>query len=402
MSRRKVVIIGHGYTSRLGVIRSLGAVGCEITVIVQAFHGRLGRWLRFDGGTPIDCCSQYVDRVLWCPAESETAMVRLLLDQCTDPQQKVVIIPDSDFATVVIDRHAAELSAHFLFPQVPGCPGGVEHWMDKAAQKALAGEVGLPVAEAVALAARPDAALPAGIPYPCFVKPVETIRGGKTFRRCDDEAALRQALGEIAGHGAAQVLVERYMPIGTEYAVVGFSDGKGEVCIPAVIEFTEAGQRHFGIARTGRVLPPDGFSALLEQFGAFVRRTGFVGLFDIDFYESDGTLYFNELNLRFGGSGYAVTRMGVNLPALFVRTLCGDPTGEMDRVVRGTATFVNERMCIDDWSFYYLTEAECRDRIASADIRFVADADDPGPQRKLDRYIRQQRVKRWLRKCLKK
>ena len=88
--------------------------------------------------------------------------------------------------------------------------------------------------------------------------------------------------------------------------------------------------------------------------------------------------------------------------ALFVRTVCGDPTGEMDRVVRGSASFVNERMCIDDWSFYYLTEAECRERIASADIRFVADADDPGPQRKLDRYIRQQRVKRWLRKCLKK
>ena len=66
-----------------------------------------------------------------------------------------------------------------------------------------------------------------------------------------------------------------------------------------------------------------------------------------------------------------------------------------------SATFVNERMCIDDWSFYYLTEAECRARIASADIRFVADADDPGPQRKLDRYFRQQKIKRVLRKWLK-
>ena len=133
-----------------------------------------------------------------------------------------------------------------------------------------------------------------------------------------------------------------------------------------------------------------------------MRQTGFCGLFDIDFYASDGVMYFNELNLRFGGSGYAVTKMGVNLPALFVRTLCGEDTSGMPRKVSGAGTFVNERMCIDDWSFYYLTEAECRDRIAAADIRFVDDADDPGPQRKLDRYVRQQQLKRVLRKWLKK
>lgn len=397
----QVVIIGHGYTSRLSIIRSLGVIGCEITVVVQAFHSRLGRWLRFDGGTPVDCCSKYVRRVLWCPAESETEMVRLLLDKCTVPGQKVVLLPDSDFATAVVDRHAAELAPHFRFPNVGGTPGALEPWMDKSRQKALAQAVGLPVAAAVVVAAGEEGPLPADIPYPCFTKPVETIRGGKTFRRCDDEAALRQALAEIARHGGRQVLVEQYMSIGTEYAVLGFSDGQ-EVCIPAVIEFLEPGQRHFGIARTGRVLPPDAFAPLLAQFRDFVRRIGFSGLFDIDFYESGGVVYFSELNLRFGGSGYAVTRAGVNLPALYVRSVCGEDTAALPRTVTQPMTFVNERMCIDDWSFYYLTEAECRARIAAADIRFVADADDPGPQRKLDRYIRQQRLKRILRKWLKR
>ena len=401
MNRIPVVIIGHGYTSRLAVIRSLGAIGCRITVIVQAFHGRLGRWLRFDGGTPVDCCSKYVDRVLWCPAESESEMVRLLLEKCKDPQRKAVIIPDSDFAAAVIDRHATELSPYFLFPHVGDTPGGLERWMDKSAQKALAREVGLPVADSVVVPVSPQGfTLPEGIAYPCFTKPVQTIHGGKTLHRCDDAAALRRALAETAAHGASAVLVERFMPIGTEYAVLGCACGT-EVVIPGVIVFTENGRRHFGIARTGKVVPPDGFEDLLGRFREFVRRTGFTGLFDIDFYESGGTLYFSELNLRFGGSGYAVTRQGVNLPALFVRSVCGEDTSGMPRKVTAGATFVNERMCIDDWSFYYLTEAECRARIASADICFVADADDPGPQRKLDRYFRQQRIKRVLRKWLK-
>ncbi|MBR5099903.1 MAG: ATP-grasp domain-containing protein [Bacteroidales bacterium] len=403
MSRIPVVIIGHGYTSRLGIIRSLGVIGCEITVLVQAFHSRLGRWLRFDGGTPVDCCSKYVSRVLWCPAESEPEMLRILLEQCVVSGRKVVLIPDSDFSTAVISRHEAELAPYFLFPSIKNGSGTLESWMDKSLQKALARTVGLPVADArVIPAAAAAGPLPEGIVYPCFTKPVETIHGGKTFRRCDDAASLQRALAEIAAHGGTQVLVEEYKPIDTEYAVVGYSDGEGTVCIPAVIEFTEAGQRHFGIARTGKVLPPDAFAALLEQFATFVRKTGFAGLFDIDFYLSGGTLYFNELNLRFGGSGYAVTRMGVNLPALYVRSICGEDTSDMPRKVAGTGTFVNERMCIDDWSFYYLTEDEFRSRVAAADIRFVDDADDPGPQRKLDRYVRQQKMKRILRKWLKK
>ena len=41
--KQHVVIIGHGFTSRLALIRSLAELGCEITVVVTVLHGRLGR-----------------------------------------------------------------------------------------------------------------------------------------------------------------------------------------------------------------------------------------------------------------------------------------------------------------------------------------------------------------------
>ena len=56
--RQKVVIIGHGYTSRLGLIRSLADLDCEITVIAMVFNGWFGRLIRFEGGKPIDCRSK--------------------------------------------------------------------------------------------------------------------------------------------------------------------------------------------------------------------------------------------------------------------------------------------------------------------------------------------------------
>ena len=400
---RKVVVIGHGYTSRLGLIRSLGSIGCEITVIVMVFHNRIGRFLRFDGGKPVDCHSKYVSRVLYCHAKDEENLINLLLDKCTDTNQKVVIIPDSDFSASVIDNNQNRLKDYFLFPHINHTPGAVEHWMQKTTQKQLAREVGLNVADGkIVTVLNQKYEIPDGINYPCFTKPLLTINGGKSFlKRCNNESELRRVLDGVGLHYNADVLVEDFIPIDTEYAVVGFSDGK-DVIIPGVIEFIVNSQSHFGIAREGKIMPIDGFEEQLFLFKEYVRRIGFCGLFDIDFFRSNGKIVFGEMNLRFGGSGYAYTAMGVNLPVMFVKSVSGESIDRMKNEITGQAKYVNERMCVDDWSFYYLTEQQYKQIVNDADICFVYDKDDIGPQRKLNRYICQQRIKRKLRKWITK
>ena len=396
-----VVIIGHGFTSRLALIRSLAELGCEITVVVMVLHGRLGRLVHFEGGRPVDCCSKYVSRYLYCAGQDEEALIGLLLSKCVRSGQKTILVPDSDFSAAAVDRHQERLQGHFLFPHIGHKPGAVKHWMDKTVQKALAAEVGLPVAGGCTVPVRGGAyEMPAAVRYPCFTKPLATISGGKGFlRRCDDEAALRRVLDGVAQlFPDTDVLIEDYKPIDTEYAVVGFSDGE-QVVIPGVIEFVENCRSHFGIAREGKIRPVAGFEDLLALFTEFVRRIGFCGLFDIDFWESGGVVYFDEMNFRFGGSGYAYTAMGANLPARFVHAMLGQPAVTPD--VKGTATFVNERMVVEDWNFLYLSEAQLREIIRRADIRFVYDERDPAPGRALERLIRRLRVKRTLRKWLR-
>lgn len=402
--KQKVVIIGHGYTSRLGIIRSLAALDCEITVIAMVSYSRFGRFIRFNGGKPIDCHSKYVDQVLYCPSQDDKALVNLLLSRCTDPAQKVIIIPDSDISASVVDNNQKLLEERFLFPNIRHIQGAVEHWMHKTVQKKLASEIGLNVTQDCSVMVKGGHySIPEGVRYPCFTKPLATISGGKQFlKRCDNEIDLRKVLDKASlQFPNTEVLVEDFKVIATEYAVVGFSDGTN-VIIPGVIEFIKNSKSHFGIAREGKIKPIAGFEQLLDQFKTFVRKVGFFGLFDIDFYESNGEMYFGEMNLRFGGSGYAYTAMGINLPVMFVRALLGESISEMKQEVTDSATYVNERMCIDDWGFYHITENEMRSIINSADIRFVYDANDPGPQKKLERYIQQNRVKRKLRKWMRK
>lgn len=400
----KVVIIGHGYTSRLGIIRSLAELDCEITVIAMVFHSLIGRLLRGEGGKPIDCCSSYVKRVLYCNAKDSEELIQVLLTRCTDKEQKVILIPDSDFSASVVDLNQERLKPHFFFPHISYSAGSVVHWMRKTEQKKLALRVGLDVAQDCTVEIKGGQyIIPEGIRFPCFTKPLATISGGKQFlKRCNNEDDLRRVLDRvICEYDETEILVEDYKRIDTEYAVVGFSD-RESVVIPGVIEFITNSQSHFGIAREGRIIPVVGFESVIEAFKEFVRRIGFWGLFDIDFYKSEGSFYFGELNLRFGGSGYAYTAMGVNLPSMYVRSLIGESTANMKKDVTESATFVNERMCIDDWSFYKISEQKMHCILDSADIRFVYDENDLGPQKRFDRYIRIQRVKRVLRKWLNK
>ena len=396
--KQKVVIIGHGFTSRLGVIRSVAQVGCDVTVIVMTGQRRFRKSLKDD--KPIDCYSKYVSQVYYCYGKDGEGLIQLLLNKCADKNQKVIIIPDSDFSAVVIDENQERLNKHFLFPHIRHQAGAVYAWMDKTKQKALAQELGMNVAQAVVVdIVNHRFAIPQDIHYPCFPKPIATFDGGKKYLcKCNNERELRQVLKRAKGSSNIRVLVEDYKQIEEEYAVLGFSDGR-QVVIPAVIKFRQPSKSHVGIALQGEVMPTNGFEQMIGLFQEFIRRIGFLGIFDIDFYQSGGKFYFGELNLRFGGSGYAVTKMGVNLLGMFVKTLLDESIEEMNHEVKSSALFVNERMCLDDWYRGYISTSEFHQLLETADIRFVDDEEDSGPQHAFERELKVKRMRKPFMKC---
>jgi hypothetical protein len=76
--KQKVVIIGHSYSSHLGIIRSVAQMGCEITVIVMTGSKRDGRSII--DKKPIDCYSKYVSHVYYCLRKDKEELIRILLN----------------------------------------------------------------------------------------------------------------------------------------------------------------------------------------------------------------------------------------------------------------------------------------------------------------------------------
>ena len=397
----KVVIIGHGYTSRLAVIRSVAQIDCEITVIVMTGYKKDGKTL--NKTLPIDCHSKFVDHVLFCKNDAEE-LVTLLLNECVDKNRKNVIFPDSDFAASAIDSNLNRLKDFFLFPHIGNKQGAVVDWMNKEKQKELARTVGLNVVNSISIKMEgQDIQIPTSIHYPCFTKTRSYTIGTKhTLKRCDNEKELRDFISSLSCWFNHTLLVEDFKEIEHEYAALGFSDGK-EVVIPGIVYILSmAHGNHYGVACKGEVAPVTGFEELISKFKDFVLKIGFVGVFDIDFFQSHGEFFFSELNLRIGGSCYAITKAGVNLPGMFVKYLNGDSIGGMKKEITSRATYVDERMLTDDWIHNYITTKSFYDTINSATISFIKDEEDPRPYRSFVRFVKTKRIKRFIKKTLLK
>lgn len=393
--KQKVVIIGHSFTSRLGLVWALSDLDCEIIIMAMVGPNPKGEGLEIF--KDIDFYSKYVSEVIYF-GKSEDELLIALNRISARGEGKVILIPDSDFSSCVIDDHREELKDRFIFPYIKG-EGTVKDWNDKSRQKSLAESVGLKTAHSVSIDIKNQKfTLPDDIHYPCFPKALSTILGGKRgLERCDNEEQLRSALKSMARYYDLQVLLEDYMEIENEYAVLGFSDGE-HVTIPGMIEILSSSIYRPGIAKFGRVTGIEGYEDTVEKFKMFVKQLGFVGIFDIDFYRSRGELYFSEINLRFGGSGYAVTKMGANLPAMYVKYLMGHDISGMETEIHCNKTYANERLCMDDWYRAFDSTKQYFKYMRDADIHFLDNPDDKAPGRAYKRRFIKNYVKRTLKK----
>ncbi len=390
---QKVVVIGHGYASRLGVIRSVAQIGCEITVIVMTGLNRDGKTLNTK--TPIDCYSRYVSNVHYCHAKDAKGLIQLLLEKCIDYQQKVVIIPDSDLSAAFVDQYQEQLADFFLFPHIHHEPGAVVKWMDKAKQKELAKKIGLNVAKACVVEIKNrQYSIPSSVSYPCYVKPMVTITGDKCLlRKCENEKELNAVLYEASDMADMQLLIEDFKTIDAEYAVVGFSDGRN-VVIPGIIQMLIVSESRPGITLKGKVLSLSGFEEVVSKFKRFILNIGYVGLFDFDFYKSDEKIFFCELNLRFGGSGYSMTKMGVNLPAMLVFALTNKNLDDFPTEIHQECVFLNERLCVEDWYSGFISTKKFIALLNSHCHTFIKDLNDTRPMEVLNHEIRIKQIKK--------
>ena len=389
--RPLALVLGRNQTSRLGMVHSAAAAGCDVAVVRTYIEKNMI--------AEADTYSRYVSSYHNVRQGDERGLMQLIAAYESE-ERPVILLPTDDHVAALLDHYLDRLSTHFLQPHVMQEQDGLFRLMDKSRQKELARQAGLPVAEGWVCSYVEGAyQVPDDVTFPCFTKPIDSAEGHlKQYQqRCDDGEQLAALLAKVSASYCGRMLVEAYHPIDRELAVLGVSMGERSV-VPALIEM-DCGLN--GVMGTGRVLPiaPD----LQAKLQAFMAQTQLTGLFDIDLYESEGVVYFNELNLRYGANGFALTHGGLNLPQLLIDHLVkghADVTGS--EAIETPYSFANEFQLQNIYLSGRIGFGQYQHLKKAADVRSLRFANDSNPLRMFSLFEWVMPLRRWSRQLKKK
>lgn len=362
MKNVDVIIIGKNYSTSLGIIKALGEFGYGCAVIKLANQKPIIE-------TP-EVKSKYVVSYTYANDLNDQNVLEAI-NQYRGLKKKV-IIPSDDYAASLLDRYYKELYEDFYIPNMGEVAGNLSSFMDKQKQKELAAEMGMRVTKCWSVDVK-DAffQLPKGIIYPCFTKPQKSIGAPKTFiKKCDNEKDLKEQLKIVSQEYPCRVLIEEAVVVENEYTVPGICLA-GTVIIPAFLRKVKTGSgKHKGVTAIGVIEDAKKHSEVVEKLKKMVATTNMTGIFDIELLESCGEFFLNEVNLRYGAAGYAVTAMGINLPRVYVDYLYGRESTFTNSIEDGKV-FVSEKAELDDYEAGFCSWKEYKNEIKRADIRFM-------------------------------
>ena len=357
MTEKRAIVIGGNHHNTLGLVRSLGRAGLCVFLILENRNK--------------NCYvlkSKYIED--YALAKTEEEIIHTLLSKKTK-SGRIVVACASDSAASIIDKHRSELISSFY---LPGCleQGQLTLLMNKETMSELAVECGGNVPRSVVIE-RTETDFD-NIPFPCITKPISSIEGSKAdIAICRDKEELREFLKHCQSPRIqAQLFIEKTM----EYQLIGVVNG--DYLIPGRSRIiTQPKSTNTGYLKYEHL---DG-SEPLAFCGDFLKRTGYSGLFSMEFIrDKEGNDYFMEINFRNDGNSICVTEAGVNLPFVWYQSCCepGFKITSVDYNIREIYVMpeLNE---IDFWYTHQISFGRMIRELRQSDVYMEYAIDDPYP-----------------------
>lgn len=384
----RVVVCGRNYGSNLCIARAIGQAGYEVE-IVRVFHRRpkLRQVIKL---LKPDAYSKYVKAFYTCIYGGKSWRVTNRLIKIADPDRKMLLIPADDLVACIADNYLEELKPYYILPNASDKAGEINRLMSKGVQKELALKAGLPVVNSCVInTVHGEFEIPDTVSYPCFIKPNISKNGSKTkMQKCESKKELEAALTALSEKKDVEMLVEDFVEIAREHSILGVSTKNGAIG-PGFFVAEEGGQHeHRGIAITGKVQPCSVRQELVDDIVKFVGSLNFEGLYDVDLLETvDGKMYFIEVNMRFGGSGYGITASGMNLPGMYADLMLMNKPLDMNCKLENTGKrFVSEKILLEEYINNRMSWDRVKEIMDEVDIHFIQDENDPAPYRHFKRF----------------
>lgn len=291
---RKIIVVGVVHHNTLGMVRCLGCAGFCIDLILLGHDGYISK-------------SRYVKRTILANDESE--IINILQDNYGNESEKPIVIPCTDKASSVLDLKYNKLKDSFLFFNC-GDDGMATYYMNKQVQVEIASSVGITTPSSYEYKGELQKTI-----FPCLLKPVQSINGGKKVVICNNEKELQTGISSFSKQDV--VLVQQFIKKEYEIVVLGCSTSKG-VFIPGYI----MKHRDFdGGTLFSTVCPIEDLSSeFVKRCKKMIVAMNYSGLFGIEFIKCNNQYYFIEANLRNDATTYALAVAGANLPGYYVNS----------------------------------------------------------------------------------
>lgn len=395
MNKRKIIIIGKNYVSLLTMAKSLKNCDCEIIVYSTASKqsNKIKELLKcIVYGKGIDASSKFIDKYIKIE-KNESKIISSLIKNYSNEIKKPIIIPVDDYSVSILDSNYEKLSKYLIIPNIEGKQNKINALLVKDIQKELATKNGLCVTNGIVIKkTNGKYIIPDKLNYPVFTKPEISLRGNKTFiKKCENKEELQNLLETIPNEFDCPIIIEDYIQIEKEYAILGFSYN-GEVFIPGIIEMLKSGNGpQIGVTMIGKTYKSNEHEELISKIANLVKETKLNGLFDVDIFKANNKYFFSELNLRFGASGYAITKAGVNIPQIYVKKILDEKVDLQNNIKE--KTFANEKVLLDELINKYITYEEYKNFLKNVDFGFINDSEDSKPYSCFLRNLFVQRIK---------
>ena len=318
------VIIGIGSYNDLGIIRSCGEAGVQPIYITNDSHPIIPIWK-----------SKYLLETIVSEI-SEDKILSILVVLWRKYNKKLVVFPASDNAVKILDDNYNKLPKDIIISHAKGKIGNL---MNKAIMANFALSAGLNVPRTIEF----DLTTPhvdCILNYPLIIKPIKSLEGEKSdITICKNNLEFEKSSLILKRKGYKKILIQDYIHSETsrEIGITGISYLNGEIEIHGYIDKirNRSNINNFGKYFPNQELP---IHASLKEF---MRECGYIGIFDTDFIENDGKLYFIECNYRNGAYGYATTFAGFNMPLRWVNNCLGIANDDISDL--RDVTFMEER-----------------------------------------------------------
>lgn len=293
----KAIVIGDSFNNTLGLVRSLGQGGAEVTLVLV---GDDHLWVSK---------SRFVKKTVKARSLFECNSI---LKELSETHKDSLLICSNDKAAKWVDDNEDWLSKLYITP-MRGRQLGL--LFDKPEQCAMAERFGITVPKSVIFKVDTHACDPT-ISFPLLMKPANSNSGEKSdIHICRDKDEFDEAMNQDSL--CREFIVQEYIEKDFEINMIGASTDGG-VVIPGGIKKLRHYPNSYSPCSYGVFLSPEELNINTEPIKRMIEATGYHGPFSVEFLRRDDKSYFMEVNFRHDGLAYTATCAGANLLEMYI------------------------------------------------------------------------------------